>query len=490
MKTKLFLSLAFLTILIIPGFALAATRSLSVGMSGTDVTTVQKELIAKEYLAAGKATGYFGPLTEAAVKKFQCDQKIICSGASVSGYGIVGPKTRAALIGDHAVDPGNTAVLTGRSLTGPATGAFEISGWIPYWRTATGTQDVLPHLDKLTSVMPFGYTMKNDGTLADTAKLTEEPWKSFIEEARKHKVRIIPTVMWGDGDSIHRILSDTQKRIALEDEIARVVKENNWDGIDIDFEAKKHETINYFSTFLKGLYQRMGDKWVYCTIEARMPLEDRFSPGATIPPDATDFANDFVALNKYCDRIELMAYDQGTINVRLNAARTAPYAPVADPSWVENMVSLMAQTISKNKIILGIPTYGYEYTVTPTQSGYQYKRLWAFNYKYATDIAAQLGITPQRNSAGEMGFSYDPAKLAAAAPTGDESTQTQQQLPTTTVAQNLGAVNFTQPFNFLSWSDAQAIKDKVDLAHRMGLRGVAIFKFDGGEDQAMWDVLK
>ena len=56
---------------------------------------------------------------------------------------------------------------------------FEISGWIPYWRSATGTQDVLPHLSQLTSVMPFGYTMKTDGTLADTAGLSKEPWTSL-----------------------------------------------------------------------------------------------------------------------------------------------------------------------------------------------------------------------------------------------------------------------------------------------------------------------
>ncbi len=111
--------------------------------------------------------------------------------------------------------------------------------------------------------MPFGYTMKNDGTLADTARLTEEPWKSFIATAKQNKVRVIPTVMWGDGEAIHRILSNPTTRIALEDEIANMVKENGFDGVDIDFEAKKHETIDYFSTFLKGLYQRMGNKWVY-----------------------------------------------------------------------------------------------------------------------------------------------------------------------------------------------------------------------------------
>jgi len=376
------------------------------------------------------------------------------------------------------------------STTRPA--PLEFSGWIPYWRSATGTRDVSEHLVQLKSVMPFGYTMKNDGTIADTAHLTEEPWKSFIAEAKKNKVRVVPSIMWGDGDTIHKILSNTKTRIALEDEIARVVKENGFDGIDIDFEAKKHETIGYFSTFLRGLYQRMGNKWVYCTVEARMPLSDRYLPGAKIPADALDYANDYVSMNKYCDRVEIMAYDQGVIDLRLNKARSAPYAPVADPAWVESLVTLAMKDINKNKIIIGVPTYGYEYAITPVSGGgFQYKVLWAFNVKYATDIATKLGIVPTRTSANEIGFVYDPQKLVAIDPTGDDSTKTQQTMTTSLVTQNAGSqVNTNQPFNFLSWSDAEAVADKVALARKLGVRGVAVFKFDGAEDQKIWGVLK
>jgi len=487
-NTLLFLLLFFLA----PVDALATVRSLSLGLSGNDITALQNSLIAQGYLAAGYNTGFFGTLTQTAVKKFQCSQNIICSGSSAQGYGVYGPKTQAAMA-SATTYPKNPATLSSSlSLTAPATGSFEISGWIPYWRSASGTRDVLPHLSQLKSVMPFGYTMKSDGTLVDTAHLSQEPWTSFMAAAKAAKVRVIPTVMWGNGDSIHSILSNTSTRIALEDEIANLVKQNGFDGIDIDFEAKKHETINYFSTFLKGLYQRMGNKWVYCTIEARMPLEDRYSPGATIPADATDYANDFIAMNKYCDRVEIMAYDQGTIDVRLNAARSAPYAPVADPGWVEDLVTLAAQTISRNKLIIGIPTYGYEYTVTPLSgSGYKYKVLWPFNPGYATDIATRLGITPYRTSADEAGFIYD-AKLLEPAPTNGDSTLTQQATAaSTSVAKNAGSqINTSAPFNYMTWSDSQAIADKVALARKLGVRGVAIFKFDGGEDPEIWSVLK
>ena len=462
----IFLLLSFLA----PAGAFAA-RSLSFGLSGSDVTTLQNVLITKGYLATGKATGYFGPLTEAAVKKFQCDKNIICTGTRASGYGIYGPRTQAALAGVGAANQ------------------FEFSGWIPYWRAATGTVDVLPHLSQLTSIMPFGYTMEKNGTLADTAKLTEEPWTSFIAAAKKANVRVVPSVMWGDGETIHQILSNTATRIALEDEIANVVKQNRFDGIDIDFEAKKHETVDYFSTFLKGLDMRLGNKWLYCTVEARMPLTHRFSPGATIPPDAMDYANDYKEMNKYCDRVEIMAYDQGTIDVYLKGIRPAPYAPVADPEWVESLVTLAAQSISKDKLIVGIPTYGYEYQISLLpDSSFQYKVLWPFNPKYAIDIAAQFGITPVRTSAGELSII---TTAATPPPASSESTQTQEAAPSSPVTQSPASlISAIRTFNYLTWSDAKAIANKVALARKLGIRGVAVFKFDGGQDPAMWDVLK
>ncbi len=487
-----YISIAFFVtaLFIVPYTIFAATRSLSLGLSGSDVQTLQTELIAKGYLAAGSASGYFGPLTQAAVQKFQCAQGIICTGAGISGYGIAGPKTQAMLASASA-SVQQPSAISGTSLTGPATGKFEISGWMPDWRAASSTLDVAPHLNQLTSVMPFGYHVSTSGTIVDSDNIAQAPWPAFIAEAKAQKVRVIPTVEWGNGAAEQSILSNATTRVALEDQIANLVKQNGFDGIDIDFEAKQSATKDFFSTFLKGLYARMGNKWVYCTVEARMPLADRYSAGATIPPDATDYANDYTQMNKYCDRVEIMAYDQGTIDVRLDAARSAPYAPVADPGWVADLVSLAAQSIAKNKIIIGVPTYGYEYTVTPVGGSNQYSVLWAFNPAYAMQIASQLGITPHRTSADELGFFYNPNLLATVAPTDGNTTQTQQAAATTTVVQNEGSqTNTTQPLNYVTWSDAQAIADKVALAHQLGIKGVAVFSLGGAEDQNMWNVLK
>ncbi len=376
----------------------------------------------------------------------------------------------------------------------PASAAtiFEVSGWIPYWRAATGTTDVLPHLDTLTEVSPFVYTIKSDGTLLDNGKLDEEPWRSFIAEAKRQKVRIIPTIMTSNSELLHEILSNQKKRIALEDRIVALVKEKGYDGIDIDFEGKRAEDKTYFSTFLKGLYQRMGNKWVMCTIESRTPVADRYY-GTTPPADATVYANDLKEINKYCDRVRIMAYDQQGIDLKLAAAAASSsqlYAPVGDPAWIKKVVNLMSKDIKKSKILIGIPTYGYEYDVVAyANNEYIYNILWTFNPGYAVPLAAQYGVMPERAPWGEMAFTYVPNPAVSS--TTPPVTATIPALTASAAASMIAtAANTNRTFRYVVWPDAQSIQQRIDLAKRLGVRGVSIFKLDGGQDPNIWSVLQ
>jgi spore germination protein YaaH len=367
--------------------------------------------------------------------------------------------------------------------------SFEVTGWIPYWRTATGTADVLPHLSELTEVDPFVYTLKSDGTLLDNGGLNKEPWLSFIAAAKAQKVRVIPTVMTSNTALIHSLLSNTKSRIALETRIAAAVKANGFDGIDIDFEGKSAADKNYFSTFLKGLYQRMGNKWVMCSIESRTPNDARYY-GTDIPPDASIYANDFTQINKYCDRVRLMTYDQQGVDQALAsqaASSSTLYAPVADPLWVEKVVNLAAKSIKRNKILIGVPTYGYEYDVTAYAGNqYTYDILWTFNPGYATQIEQQNGVVPMRNSAGEMQLTY----FAAASSTLPVSSNGVAALVAASAASAYAnALNSHQEFHLLDWPDAQSIAGKAELAQTLGIRGISIFKLDGGEDPGIWTAL-
>ncbi len=375
-------------------------------------------------------------------------------------------------------------------LSASAATSFEISGWLPYWSAASSTADAIAHMSELTEVDPFIYSIQNDGTIKDLGPMDQAPWMTLVAAARADHVRVIPTVMWSNAASEEAILSNTKKRIALENAITNLAKVNGYNGIDIDFENKPADLENDFSTFLKGLYARMGSKWVMCDIEARTPLSDRY-PDGNAPPDATEYANDFTQINKYCDRVRLMTYDQQSVDQQLEndaASSSELYAPVADPAWVEAVVTLAEKNISPSKLVIGVPTYVYDYDVTAyANNEYNYDILWTFDPGYATQIEQQYGVTPVRNNEGEMEFTYVPTStstmplssnisgaLVAAAAASEYATQYNAHLD----------------FHFLDWPDAQSVLDKVDLAKALGIRGIAIFKIDGDEDLNMWTLLQ
>jgi hypothetical protein len=80
-------------------------RDLSVGAQGTDVTLLQSILIAEGHLTIGAPTGYFGPLTQAALASYQRIHGI----APASGY--YGPITRAKLMAGVSSSPASRAEL-------------------------------------------------------------------------------------------------------------------------------------------------------------------------------------------------------------------------------------------------------------------------------------------------------------------------------------------------------------------------------------------
>jgi peptidoglycan hydrolase-like protein with peptidoglycan-binding domain len=75
------------------------SRSLKKGSTGDDVTRLQQFLAQDPTVyPEGTVSGYFGALTEAAVQRWQAKYNIVSSGTpDTTGYGVVGPRTAAAI---------------------------------------------------------------------------------------------------------------------------------------------------------------------------------------------------------------------------------------------------------------------------------------------------------------------------------------------------------------------------------------------------------
>lgn len=109
------------------------SRNLKKGMSGTDVTRLQQFLaLDPSIYPEMQVTGFYGALTEAAVKKFQCKYNIVCDGApETTGYGVVGPRTAALMAlqcpGGSVSTPSASAPASGFIRVTPTAGAAPLN---------------------------------------------------------------------------------------------------------------------------------------------------------------------------------------------------------------------------------------------------------------------------------------------------------------------------------------------------------------------------
>ncbi|MFT5037003.1 MAG: spore germination protein [Candidatus Azotimanducaceae bacterium] len=364
----------------------------------------------------------------------------------------------------------------------------EVAGWIPWWAEEKGIESAEDNLRDLDTIYPFIYEVNDEGDIISRADLDDRDWKNLFKKARRKDVEIIPTIAWFDGPAIHEMLSSRKNRKAHIEEIVDLVQDENFDGIDIDYEAKLAKTIDYFSDFLEELEDELGRDILTCTIEARTPPESLYRN----VPKNIQYANDYKAINRHCDRIELMAYDQQRADLKLNSEKAGePYMPVADTDWVEKVVEFALEDFRESRVILGVPTYGREWELTVSPNWYEgYKRVTAMNMPEALELAEEYDKKPGRNKAGELSFSYfpddSPFKVLEALPTPEGTTKGNEAAAKALWFADLSGM--TVKVNYVTISDAESIEDKLDLIKKYDLRGVSLFKIDGEEDQDIWDL--
>lgn len=371
---------------------------------------------------------------------------------------------------------------TSKSTTTP----IKIGAWLPYWQGQAGAEDIAIHLMSYDEISPFSYEIDSDGLIMDDLQIGSGSWDSYFLALRDGGVKIIPTIAYFDGDGIYTLLSKASTRQDAEDTITQLTTGRDFDGIDIDFEGMTSSTRPYYSLFIKGLATRLHakKKTLTCTVVPRTPLDSLY---VNVPKNVT-YAEDYTVLNKYCDEVRLMAYDQEGADIKLDASKGSDgtlYAPVADPDWVEKVVTYALQYISPKKIMIGVPTYGYEYQVSWANGKTTYQRVRSFDYFDALNRAEAEGVTTTRNNANELTFTFASSTHVNISPYSSLTFTESSTQPA--VLTNINP-NASTTF-FVSFPDAQSEMDKVALAQKYGLRGIIFFKANGQIDPAIWDLL-
>jgi len=364
----------------------------------------------------------------------------------------------------------------------------EVGVWIPYWSEEAGAKSALENIQDIDVLYPFVFEVTESGIPVNKVDFADEHWEELFDEARERDVPIIPTLAWFDGAAMERVLGNDTWRAVHVQLISLYADLYEVDGINIDYEQKYAATKDDFSEFLSELDEALGDKTLTCTVEARMRPERRYKE----VPATIQYANDYAEMNKHCDWIEIMAYDQQRADYVLNNQRQGvPYNPVADIDWVEDVVELALEDIDNDKIMLGVATYGRAWDVTVAADWYRdYTKVATLNNPRIQELSQKYDSPIGRTEGGEAVITYFPEdsvwKIFNQLPTPEGTPKgyeaAAKALQVATIA------NIELPVRMVTWSDAKAIADKVDLVDQYGLKGTAVFKVDGEEDEKMWDL--
>lgn len=364
----------------------------------------------------------------------------------------------------------------------------DVGVWIPWWAEEAGAESALKHIDNIDILYPFVFEVTEQGEVKNKVDFTDDHWDDLFDEARDERVDIIPTIAWFDGPAIHAVLSDEDLREDHIDEIVSMVRRHRFAGVNIDYEQKLASTIDYYSEFLEELEDELGRKDLTCTVEARMRPEHRWRD----VPAVIEYANDYAEMSRHCDFVEIMAYDQQRADIVINEARRGvPYSPVADTAWVEHVLDFALEDFSRRDVMLGIPTYGRAWDITVAPEWYRdYSPVASLNHPRILELAEKYNAPIGRTAGGEAVITYfpedSPWRVFDALPTPEGTPKGYEAAAKALLVATYADIEI--PVRMVSWSDATAVEQKLELAEEMNLKGVAVFKVDGEEDPAIWDL--
>lgn len=222
---------------------------------------------------------------------------------------------------------------------------MEINGYVYPNIEMEVLRKVLPHL---TYLAIFSYQIKADGTLST---LNEE---QLIKEAYMYQVAPLMVITNIDrpgqfsSELASTILNSEELSNKLLDNILEVVRTKGYYGVDFDFEYLYPTDREAYNNFLEKASNRLQSEGFIISSAIAPKLSDE-QKGLLYE------AHDYRAHGEILDHVIIMTYEWGYIH-----SEAMSVAPI---DMVERVISFAVTQIPSEKILMGVPNYGYVFDV-------------------------------------------------------------------------------------------------------------------------------
>ena len=286
------------------------------------------------------------------------------------------------------------------------------SGWIPYYSMKTSLPAALNNIDLMKEVMPFWYTLKYNGSKVSITDLytpanPSVPISQPLATMKSVGLTIIPTITDGTDKLVlaNLLSTDTGRTMAVQ-AISDLVTQNNYDGIDLDFE-------NFAFVDGNTSWDNTKPNWILfvkqlgAALHANGRLLSITSPYLLDPASGKKgyYVYAWSEIAPFIDRLHIMTYDYSVAN-------PGPIGPI---TWTENTIKYAVSVIPASKVFVGLAGYGRDWvtkvdgicpadvakTITPSA------KAATFIMSNAAALAAGYGATITYNdSFQEATFTY------------------------------------------------------------------------------------
>lgn len=236
--------------------------------------------------------------------------------------------------------------------------------------------ETLPYLSSL-SVFSYGFT-------AEGELVAPTPDDSFmIDSALMAGVRPVLTLtpFGPDGNFNNMLITSVVNNQAAKDNLLAnlldTVQEKNFQGVDIDFEYIRPEDRIPFADFVADVRNFLSPYGYHVSV-ALVPKTSDTQAGLLYE------GKDYALLGEAADSVLLMTYEWGYTY--------GPPMAVAPVNKVRQVVEYAVTRIEPSKIDLGIPNYGYDWTLPFVQGA---SRATTVSNQEAVRIAIEAGVPIQ-----------------------------------------------------------------------------------------------